>query len=161
MMPESGPDEMVIIEEQVGPVPSGLASRRTTSPARIASMVVGSLALSLAATAIAIRLANRGRVNRGRRRVPLFNMQPRVAVFAPSMTITLPFSGISGPAAPRRPAAVRSVRFPRGGRLTTARAVRFPRGGRSAGAHVPDQANRKVAGIRAWLPRPARRPAAR
>ena len=144
MMPESGPEEVVIIEEQVRPAPAG---RRAASPARIAGMVLGSLAFSLAATAVAIRLANRGRGSPGRRRTPLLNVQPRAAIFAPNITINLPFSGVAGRAALGRRAPVRAVQFPRRGRPMRAR--------------VPSQAAREMAGPRRWLPRSARRPAAR
>ena len=149
MMPESGPEDMLILEEQVGPVPSAPARRGAPTPVRIAGMVLGGLALGLAATTIAIRLANRGRGSMGRRRAPLFSFQPRAAIFAPSITITLPFSGVSGQAVPgrRRPVAVRTLGFPRRGRPMRARR--------------PSQPAREMDGSRRRLSRSARRAVAR
>jgi hypothetical protein len=63
---------------------------------RIARLVVGSLTVGLIATTLVLRLT-RGRQRRsGRRRGALVDVQPRIAVFAPTITISLPFSGITG-----------------------------------------------------------------
>jgi hypothetical protein len=93
MTPESPADEVLIIEEQVTTESEQPAGRRRSALRIAAGAVLGSVGLSLAATAIARRLLARRGV-RGQRRRSLLNMQPRVLVFAPSMTISLPFSGI-------------------------------------------------------------------
>jgi hypothetical protein len=100
------------VEGAVGAQPASLQT--PTSPAdqtvgplrlgtgRIAGLVVGSLIVSLAATTLVLRLT-RGRVgSSGRRRGALVDLQPRVAVFAPTITISLPFSGITGQVPPGR-----------------------------------------------------------
>jgi hypothetical protein len=79
---------------------------------RIAGLVVGSLIVSLAATTLVLRLTRGRQRSSGRRRgaVALVDLQPRVAVFAPTltisvpstMTISLPFSGITGQVPPGR-----------------------------------------------------------
>ncbi len=106
----------------------GIEAEVTTEPprparwprrARIAGMVLGSITVSLAATAFASRLF-RGRQlvrARGRRRAVAIRIQPRVAIFAPTLTVSLPFSAIAG-----RPAPGRN----RVGRNRAGRAGQFP-----------------------------------
>lgn len=126
--------ETLVAEEQIAVEPEGTAetSRSARWPrARIAGMVLGSITVSLAATALATRLF-RGRQQpraRGRRRTRAIRIQPRVAIFAPTITVSLPFSAIAGKAAPsrnrlNRNRAGRARRFPQPRRLMR----RFGRG---------------------------------
>jgi hypothetical protein len=119
MMPDapanSPAEEVLIIEEQVQPEPSPPARRPGPAAGLIAGLALAGLAVGLAATAIAIRLASSGQRRRGRRRGALLNVQPRMAVFAPNLTISLPFSGMARRMRPRRqpPMPIRAAQFRR------------------------------------------------
>lgn len=100
MTPESPADEVILIEEQIETEPGRATPSPRTTGLRIAGLVAGSLGLSLAAATVARRVAA-GRLGtrqgaRARRGGALVSVQPRVAVFAPSVTIALPFSDVRG-----------------------------------------------------------------
>jgi hypothetical protein len=104
MTPDSPPDEVIFIEEQVGQLdaesPERSLEQQGQSRGRTVAMAVGGLALGLAATTVAARIV-RGRTRTGgRRRGSLLNLQtrfqPRAAVFAPNLAVSLPFSRIDG-----------------------------------------------------------------
>jgi len=78
---------------------------------RIARLVVGSLTVGLVATTLVLRLTRGRQRSNGRRRGALVDLQPRIAVFAPTITISLPFSGITGQVPPGRGRAGRAGRF--------------------------------------------------
>jgi hypothetical protein len=139
MTPESPADEVLIIEEQVETEPELPSGSARPAGMRIAGIVVGSVGLGLVVMTIARRLASRRQGMRGRRRGARLRVrvQPRMAVFAPNLTIALPFSSIVGQPASgrarrfdmrltryRRPAGVRRGR---GQRISghSARALRF------------------------------------
>ncbi len=87
MTPDSPIDEELIIEERVLAEPTSPAERPGWPLGRIVGIVglaLAGLALGLTATAVALRLTTRPG---GRRRSALLNFQPRVAVFAPSLTV--------------------------------------------------------------------------
>lgn len=107
-------EEQIGIELEGTPEPSRPALWRG---ARVAGLVLGSITLSLAATAFASRLFSRRQQPRGRRRAGAIRIQPRVAIFAPTVTVSLPFSAIAGKPAPGRN---------RVGRNRAGRARRFP-----------------------------------
>ncbi len=100
-------------DQAVGPLQSARG--------RLAGFVVGSLFVSLAATTLVLRLTRGRQRTSGRQRGALvdLHLQPRVAVFAPTLTISvpstitiaLPFSGITGQAPPRRNRAGQTRRF--------------------------------------------------
>lgn len=92
--------ETVAAEEQVGVDPASPSAPSRPSAGRIAGLVLGSVALSLGATAVAFALARRQRQPRRLARGRVIYIQPRVAVFAPALTIAMPFSAIACRAAP-------------------------------------------------------------
>lgn len=94
--------ETIPVEEQAGTEPVSQPTPSRFSRGRIAALALGSVSLSLAATAAAFWAARRQRQLRGGRRGRVLNIQPRVAVFAPALTISLPFSSIESRAASGR-----------------------------------------------------------
>jgi hypothetical protein len=113
MTPESPADEVLLIEEQVETEPELPSGWGRPSGLRIAGIVVGSIGLGLVAMTIARRLATRRPGIRGRRRGARLRVQPRMTVFAPNLTISLPFSSIVGqPASGRaRTFGIRQTRY--------------------------------------------------
>lgn len=109
--------ETAAAEEQAGVEPASPSAPSRSSAGRIAGLVLGSVALSLGATAAAFGLARRQRQPRAGRRGRVINIQPRVAVFAPALTISMPFSAIAGRAAPRRNRGSRTNKAGRVGRM--------------------------------------------
>ena len=95
MTPESPADEVLIIEEQVETEPEFPSGWDRPGRLSIAGIVVGSVGLGLVVMTIARRLAAR-RQGMRRRRGARLRIQPRMAVFAPNLTISLPFSSIVG-----------------------------------------------------------------
>jgi hypothetical protein len=102
---ESGADEVVIIEEEIETEPD--TSTRSGRAPRIAAIVAGSVGLSVAASVLARRFAirrqlatPRGQIGRMRMSRPI--TMPRLAIFAPSTTIALPFSQVIVPRPTRR-----------------------------------------------------------
>jgi hypothetical protein len=131
MMPESPVEEVLLVDR---PATAQARPIAVMPPARIASLTLGILALSLAVTAVARRATGRQRT-RERRRGALVTIQPRVGVFAPNLTIALPFSAIAG-------------QEPRGRRLIRARTFQRARARRG---------RRPARGRPAWLRRSASR----
>lgn len=112
MTPESPADEVVIIEEQVRAEPARSAGPLGLARFRIAGLVLGGLAFGLVAAAIGIRRATSLPKMRGRRRGALVRIQPRLLVFAPTLTISWPFSSIVGWVPPGRTRPARRGPFP-------------------------------------------------
>jgi len=103
MMPDSPPDEVLFVQEQVeqlGATSTRQPGQVQPSRGRAVWLALGGVALGLAGATMALRLVrDRPRTN-GRRRGLLLNLQPRIqprtAVFAPTLTVSLPFSSIAG-----------------------------------------------------------------
>jgi hypothetical protein len=104
MIPESPTDEAFIREgfEDVALSRPAEAPTLEEAPPRpnwilAGGLTLGSIALSVAATFIARRVAPRlWQVRRRRAALVSLQLQPRVAIFAPTTLISLPFSGIAG-----------------------------------------------------------------
>lgn len=150
MTPDSPIDEELIIEERVRTEPTSPAERPGRPLGRIVGIVglaLAGLALGLTATAVALRLTTRPG---GRRRGALLNLQPRVAIFAPSLTVVphlttaLPGSTIAG-----RTLLGRTAQIP---------TIPFLRRRRTVGQRRPA---RQVTGRRRWTRAAARRLPAR
>lgn len=126
-------DEVVLHDESAEAVPVRPTGPLPSIRGRRVGLMLGSLALSLAATAIARRItAQRRMPTRRLGRRALVNLLPRVAVIAPTMTINLPFSaipstGTRGGFRSRRPFAWRGRQ-----QQTSSRAWRLVRFGRYA-----------------------------
>lgn len=106
--------ETIAAQEQVGAEPAIPSVPSRLSRGRIVGLALGSTALSLGATAAVFRLARR-RQPRIMRRGRVIKIQPRVAIFAPALTISMPFSAIAGRAAPRHNRGPRTNRASRVG----------------------------------------------
>lgn len=111
--------ETIAAQEQAGVEPASQPVPSQPSIGRVVGLTLGSVALSLGATAVAVGLARSRRQPRARRRSRVIKFQPRVAVFAPALTISMPFSAIAGRAAPSRN---RGDRINRAGRVGPMRA---------------------------------------